>query len=63
LFQLPENVPFLNGLLAKSLDEPEFATTIGLVKYGALRQRKPAVRLAWWVRLKELIKRLIVLVR
>jgi len=65
MFQMNVAVGHAGGIsgLAKSLDEPEFATTIGLVKYGALRQSKPAVRLAWWVRLKELIKRLIVLVR
>lgn len=49
--------------LAKTLDEPEFATAIGLVKYGALRQRKPATRLSLWARIKELIKKLIGLLR
>ena len=44
--------------LARSLDEPEFATAIGLVRYGALRQRKPAGQLSWWGRLKELVGKL-----
>jgi cell division protein FtsA len=65
IFQMNVAVGHAGGVsgLARSLDEPEFATAIGLVKYGALRQRKPAVRLSWWVRIKELVKRLIALMR
>jgi cell division protein FtsA len=65
MFQMNVAVGHAGGIsgLAKSLDEPEFATAIGLVKYGALRQRKPAVRFSWWGRLKELVKHLIALAR
>ena len=60
IFQMNVAVGHAGGIsgLARSLDEPEFATAIGLVKYGALRQRQPAARLSWWVRLKELVKHL-----
>ena len=60
IFQMNVAVGHAGGIsgLAKSLDEPEFATAIGLVKYGSLRQRKPAERLSWWTNLKELVKRL-----
>jgi cell division protein FtsA len=65
IFQMNVAVGHAGGLsgLARSLDEPEFATAIGLVKYGALRQRKPAIQLSWWVRLKELFGKLIAFVR
>ena len=36
---------------------------LNLVKYGALRQRQPALRFSWWASLKEQIKKLIALVR
>ena len=49
--------------LAKTLDEPEFATAIGLVKYGALQQSKPVVHLSLWASIKELIKTLVALLR
>jgi cell division protein FtsA len=60
IFQMNVNVGQTGGVsgLAKSLDEPEFATAIGLVKYGTLRQRKPMVQLSGWSSLKELVKRL-----
>jgi cell division protein FtsA len=60
IFQMNVAVGHAGGIsgLAWSLDEPEFATAIGLVKYGALRQRKSAVQLSWWVRLKELFGKL-----
>jgi cell division protein FtsA len=50
------------GGLVEALQEPEFATAIGLVKYGALRQRKAMVRRSWLNRLKEIIKRLFAMV-
>ena len=60
IFHMNVTVGHTDGIsgLARSLDEPEFATAIGLVKYGSLRQRQPTVRLSWWVSLKELLKRL-----
>ena len=50
----------LSGL-ATALQTPEFATAIGLVKYGALLQRQPAARLSWWARLWGLIRKLVAL--
>jgi cell division protein FtsA len=42
-----------------ALNQPEFATAIGLVKYGALRRRKPAARLSLWVRITEFVNSLL----
>ena len=65
VFQMNVSVGHANGIsgLAKTLDEPEFATAIGLVKYGALRQRQPALRFSWWASLKEQVIKLIAFVR
>jgi cell division ATPase FtsA len=65
VFQMNAAIGHANAIsgLAKTLDEPEFATAIGLVKYGAMRQRKPAVRSSMWARIKEFINRLIALMR
>ncbi len=41
----------ISGLVA-TLDQPEFATGIGLVKFGSFQQREPA-RLRWKKRLQE----------
>ena len=49
--------------LASTLDEPEFATAIGLVKYGALCQGKAVARVSWWARLKEFTKNIFRLLR
>jgi cell division protein FtsA len=64
VFQMPATFGHANAVsgLASTLDEPEFATAIGLVKYGALHQSKPVARVSWWARLKEFIKRLVALV-
>jgi len=64
IFQLPATLGHANAVsgLASTLDEPEFATAIGLVKYGAIFQRKPVTRMSWWARLKEFIKKLVALV-
>lgn len=38
--------------MSQALDEPEFATAIGLVRYGALRERRTAAPVSWRDRLK-----------
>ena len=60
VFQMKCEVGHANGVsgLSKTLDEPEFATAIGLVKYGAIQQRQSAVNLPWWLRLWEWFKNL-----
>ena len=45
--------------LSKTLDEPEFATAIGLVKYGALQQGKSRAHPSIWNRIKDAIKKLL----
>ena len=61
VFQMPATLGHANAVsgLASTLDEPEFTTAIGLVKYGALCQRKPKERLSWWTTIKEILKKLI----
>jgi cell division protein FtsA len=49
--------------LTKTLDEPEFATAIGLVKYGALQQSKSHAHPTLWSSIKEFIKKLFALLR
>ena len=49
--------------MANTLKEPEFATAIGLVKYGALQQRNSLARPSLWAFIKEFIKKLITLLR
>jgi len=49
--------------LSQALDQPEFATAIGLVKCGALSQRQPAARLSWWAQLRQFVKKLVSFVR
>jgi cell division ATPase FtsA len=39
----PGHTTAISGLTA-ALDQPEFATAIGLLKYGSLRQRKHLAR-------------------
>ena len=53
VFQMKCEVGHANGVsgLFKTLDEPEFATAIGLVKYGAMQQRQSSANLPWWLRL------------
>jgi len=65
VFQMPASIGHASATsgLANALDEPEFATAIGLVKYGALRERKPVTRFSWWISLKEFFKRLIAFMR
>jgi cell division ATPase FtsA len=60
VFQMPVTVGHAGAVsaLAKSLDGPEFATAIGLVKYGSLRQRNPVARPSWWTGFMEFIKAL-----
>jgi cell division protein FtsA len=48
---------------ATALNQPEFATAIGLVKYGALRQSKLAARPSFWARVKEFINMLLAILR
>ena len=59
VFQMNATIGHANAIsgLARTLDEPEFVTAIGLVKYGAHRQSQPADRLPWWARIKELVKK------
>ena len=61
VFQMNATIGHANAVsgLAKNLDEPEFATAIGLVKFGSLRERQPEVRFAWWTSFKDFIQRLI----
>ena len=44
-FQLPASLGRTNSIsgLKSALDQPEFATAIGLVKYGSFQQKKKAV--------------------
>ena len=65
IFQLPAALGHAHAVsgLASTLDEPEFATAIGLVKYGAIFQRKPVASPGWWARFTEFIKKLLSLVR
>ena len=46
VFQLPVSLGKTNSIsgLKSALDQPEFATAIGLVKFGSFQQRKRAVR-------------------
>ncbi len=48
----------ISGLVA-TLDQPEFATPIGLVKFGSFQQEKRAIRGAWSSRLKTTLSRII----
>ena len=61
VFQMNATIGHANAVtgLAKSLDEPEFATALGLVKYGGLRERQPELRFAWWTSFKDFIQKLI----
>ena len=45
IFQLPASLGKANSIsgLKSALDQPEFATAIGLVKYGSFQQKKKAV--------------------
>jgi len=45
--------------LARNLDEPEFATALGLVKYGSLRERQPVARLGWLASLQKFLGSLV----
>jgi len=60
VFQMKCEVGHANGVsgLSKTLDEPEFATAIGLVKYGAMQQRQSSANLPWWLRLWVWLKNL-----
>ena len=66
LVQLAENVFQMNVApghasaisgLTTALDQPEFATAIGLVKFGSLKLRKRAVRPAFSTGIKQVIGR------
>ena len=66
LVQLAENVFQMNVApghasaisgLTTALDQPEFATAIGLVKFGSLKLRKRAVRPAFSAGIKQAIGR------
>jgi cell division protein FtsA len=48
IFQMDVNLGHVSTMIgmAGSLDQPEFATAIGLVKYGSLRQPKPSARIS-----------------
>ena len=65
IFQMNASIGHVSQMsgLSQALDQPEFATAIGLVKYGALSQRQPAVRLSWWAQLRQFVKKLVTLVR
>jgi cell division protein FtsA len=65
VFQMSATIGHINTVngLPKILDEPEFATTIGLVKYGSLRQRHPVGCQSFWSSIRELIRKLIALLR
>ena len=51
------------GGLVEALEEPEFATAIGLVRFGAINRRKPVAPPGWLARLKAFIKNLFALLR
>jgi len=61
VFQMKCEVGHANGVsgLSQTLDEPEFATAIGLVKYGAIQQRQSTANLPWWLRLWDWLKNLL----
>ena len=65
VFQMNASIGHVSQMsgLSQALDQPEFATAIGLVKYGALSQRQPAVRLSWWAQLRQFVKKLVSFVR
>jgi cell division protein FtsA len=46
VFQMPVSLGQTNSIngLKSALDQPEFATAIGLVKFGSFQQRKRAAR-------------------
>ncbi|HVV00774.1 MAG TPA: cell division protein FtsA, partial [Verrucomicrobiae bacterium] len=46
VFQMPVSIGKTNSVsgLKSALDQPEFATPIGLVKFGSFQQRKRAVK-------------------
>jgi len=54
VFQLPASLGKANSIngLKSALDQPEFATAIGLVKFGSFQQKKKSARPS----LKETIK-------
>jgi hypothetical protein len=48
----------LAGPLPDAVAHPEFATAIGLVKYGSIFRRRPMASPGWWAKLKAFIKKL-----
>jgi len=65
VFQMNASIGHVSQMsgLSQALDQPEFATAIGLVKCGALSQRQPAARLSWWAQLRQFVKKLVSFVR
>ena len=61
VFQMKCEVGQTNGVssLPETLDKPEFATAIGLVKYGALRECKAMARFSLWATLKAFFRSLL----
>jgi cell division protein FtsA len=57
IFQMPVSVGKANSVsgLKSALDQPEFATAIGLVKFGSFQQRKRAAKLSLTQGLKSTI--------
>jgi len=61
VFQMNAAIGHANAVsgLARNLDEPEFATALGLVKYGSLRERQPVPRLSWLASLQNFLGSLV----
>jgi cell division protein FtsA len=59
-FQMEASVGRISSVngLASALDQPEFATAIGLVKYGSLRQRKPTAPVSIWSQCQNALRSL-----
>ncbi|HNQ90645.1 MAG TPA: cell division protein FtsA [Verrucomicrobiota bacterium] len=55
VFGLPVRIGRMQSLsgLAASLDQPEFATAIGLVKFGSFQHANPRDRVSWTSRVKQ----------
>ena len=60
IFRMDATVGHTNTVsgLARNLDEPEFATAMGLVKYGSMREGQAVTRLGWLANLQSLLESL-----
>jgi len=61
VFGLPVSVGRTKSIsgLVSTLDQPEFATGIGLVKFGSFQVEKRVARGGWQTRLKSTLSRML----